>query len=212
VEGLFILGQSKETTDIKRSLMKIVLLRECGYEEAVLGFSLSYNSTIERTQQILPKYAFGIPGESKFLESIQVWLDVTAPRYWWQEADTYRVGTSKQSESTMHTLIRKELTQDQFEDSVPTVYLDYLNDAVRMYKTISTGWKNNYFVRHIKNNLPEGFLQRRIWNLNYKVLQNIIVQRMYHRLPQWGVFCTYLLSNVSHPEFLVKGDTNESVV
>ncbi|MCK9240314.1 hypothetical protein [Desulfocurvus sp.] len=45
-------------------------------------------------------------GHNKVLESMCVWLDVRMPRYWWQEFDTYRVGVTKQSESTMHILIR----------------------------------------------------------------------------------------------------------
>ena len=74
--------------------MEVIKLEECGYKWAALGFSLSYKSTIERTMQILPKYAFSKPGEAKFLESIYLWLDVTAPRFFWQEADTYIFATN----------------------------------------------------------------------------------------------------------------------
>jgi len=65
-------------------------------------------------------------GHNKFLEMIYVWLDVIAPRYWWQEADTYRIST-KQSASTMHTLHKEEFTQNNFQYSIQPEYLNYLN-------------------------------------------------------------------------------------
>lgn len=178
--------------------MKIEKIKEYGYDEAVLGFSLSYNTSIERVKQILPKYAFGIPGESKFLEQIILWVDVTAPRFWWQEADTYRVGTSKQSESTMHTLTKKELTQDNFEPGIPWYQLSAINSRIDDYKNKLIPFE------YIKALLPEGFLQRRIWMFSYKTLQTIYTQRRNHKLPQWKYFIDTLLSQVEHPEFIIK--------
>jgi hypothetical protein len=174
--------------------LEVAKLGEYGYEWSALGFSLSYNSTIERSKQVMPKYAFGIPGESKFLEMIMLWVDVTAPRYWWQEADTYRVGTCKQSESTMHTIRKKKLDQDNFEDDVPEFMIDFLNVM------IEGGAK----LVEIKNVLPEGFLQRRIWMFSYKTLQWIYIQRINHKLPQWQKFLNGLVNQVDYPEFIVK--------
>jgi hypothetical protein len=181
--------------------MEVIKLKEAGYEEAVLGFSLSYNSTIERAKELLPKYAFSKPGENKFLESIQVWLDINAPRFWWQEFDTYRVGITKQSESTMHTLTKKEVTQADFEMEIPWYIVENLNYLLNRYR--QDGKEEEMFVR-IKTNLPEGFLQRRIVNTNYKCLQNIYNQRFNHRLPQWKYFCNELLIQLDHPEFIKK--------
>lgn len=178
--------------------MRVIILEEHGYESAVLGFSLSYNTSIERTKQILPKYAFGVPGENKFLEQMVIWLDVTMPRYWWQEADTYRVGTSKQSESTMHTITKAPFTADMFDNPISVDWLQDLNmvrDLVREKMT-------PLYV--LKNVLPEGFLQRRIWMLNYKTLQNIYVQRIGHRLPHWRYFLEDVLKQIEHPEFIIK--------
>lgn len=183
--------------------MQIQLLKECGYDEAVLGFSLSYNSTVERTREILPRYAFGVPGENKFLESIVVWLDIIAPRFWWQEFDTYRVGVTKQSESTMHTLTKRKISTADFEYLMDNDIVESLNHDIEMYKECSGENKAQFFLT-IKNKLPEGFLQRRIVCVNYKSLQNIINQRKNHRLEQWKLFCKTILSSVEHPEFLEK--------
>lgn len=184
--------------------MEAKILKETGYQEAAYGFSLSYNTNIERVCEILPRYAFGIPGENKFLEQIIIYLDVNAPRFWWQEADTYRVGCSKQSQSTMHTICKKPLTQENFEYPIPDFYIEDLNTQITMYKTISTDWKREFFVKNIKNRIPEGFLQRRVWLMSYKTFQNIYIQRATHRLPQWQYFINTILSNIEHPEFIRK--------
>jgi hypothetical protein len=179
--------------------LNVKLLSEHGYEEAALGFSLSYNTSIERAKEILLKYAWSKPGESKFLESICLWLDVTAPRYWWQEADTYRVGSTKQSQSTMHTLMKAQLTENDFEDSIYTEYVGFDNylkflNGLLEHKDIP--------IDNIKSLLPEGFLQRRIWVINYKCLQNIYLQRKNHRLPQWHYFFDEIFKDLQHPEFI----------
>lgn len=179
--------------------MKIKVLNESGYEEAALGFSLSYNTNIERAKELLPKFAFEIPGENKFLESIVIWLDVIAPRFWWQEADTYRIGSTKQSESTMHTILKKPFTNDMFEYPLSSTLLDLLNNT---RVCITTKEYGDMPLPEFKNYLPEGFLQRRIWCINYKTLQNIYIQRKNHRLPQWTLFLDAVLSEIEHPEFI----------
>lgn len=187
--------------------MKTKVLSEYGYEEAVLGFSLSYNTSIERVKKILPKYAFGVPGEGKFLESMIIYLDVTAPRFWWQEADTYRVGTTKQSESTMHTIAKRELTRDDFEGWIDSYVIDSVNVQIKGYQNSLSNdpiYDKKSMFLNIKNILPEGFLQRRIWMMSYKTLQCIYVQRYNHRLPQWKQFLDVVLSEIQHPEFIVR--------
>ena len=50
----------------------------------------------------------------KFMRMITVYLDITAPLYWWKEFDTYKVGTVANSCSTMHKIADKEFTLDDF--------------------------------------------------------------------------------------------------
>jgi hypothetical protein len=182
--------------------LEVLKLKEEGYKEAVLGFSLSYRSTLERTESILAKYAFGKSGENKFLESIYIWLDVNAPRFWWSEADTYRLST-KQSESTMHFLCKQHLTQNNFEYSIEYDYLDFLNNRIDLYK------EKIISIAEVKNALPEGYLQRRIWCMNYKCFRNIYEQRITHRLPQWQFFCNIVLRSLEHPEFILQNYDKE---
>lgn len=178
--------------------MKIEIIGEYGYKQAMKGLSLSYKTTVKRAMEIAPSLAKKDHGHNKFLEHIDIWLDITAPRYWWQEADTYRLST-KQSESTMHTLLKRPLTQEDFERSILPETLMYINDLIYTYK--ETKSEKTFLL--LKANLPEGFLQRRIWKLSYKNLREIILQRHNHRLPEWReMFCPYILQNVEHPELL----------
>lgn len=190
--------------------MKVQVIKEVGYEEAALGFSLSYNTDVERTKQILPKYAFGVPGEGKFLESMILYLDVTAPRYWWQEADTYRVGTTKQSESTMHTLMKRGLViKDDFEGWIHPDTIYTFNKVMNEYTWAKgKGYTDRckQLFLYLKGMLPEAYLQRRIWMMSYKTLQGIYVQRYNHRLPQWRYFLDTVISQIQHPEFIIKGN------
>jgi len=184
--------------------MIVKKISEYGLEESALGFSLSYNSNPERAKQIFKKYAFGIPGESKFLESIITYWDVTAPRYWHQEMDTYRIGVSKQSASTIHTITKRFLTQNDFEKPIYSETLNYLNYLIVNYQSCSSKELKYELFEDIKNNLPEGFLQRRVIMMSYKTIQAIILQRRNHRLKQWQYFIDTVVSSVDHKEYLIK--------
>lgn len=171
--------------------MEVKVLNECGTEEALLGLSLSYNS--EPSQRVADKLAFKQGGHNKFLESCQVWLDVTAPRYWWAQFDTYRCGMTKQSSSTMHTILRGELKVGDFEggDCDPVI-LDALNAWILA----------GDFVK-VKKHLPESFLQRRIVSTNYKVLQAMESQRRSHKLVEWQEFLDEILGGVENPKWIL---------
>jgi len=182
--------------------MRIQVISEHGYEEALFGLGLSRSitsgmefegETPERMQKVAQKLAGRGKGHDKFLESIIVWLDITAPRYWWQQFDTYRIGMTKQSESTMYTLLKEPITQEHFEQPLP---LDILTELNRL--------RDMQMFDDLKNCLPEGWLQRRIVCTNYKAIHNIISQRQNHKLKAWQAFCEDVLSQLQHPELLKK--------
>jgi hypothetical protein len=165
--------------------MEIKILNESGIEEALLGLSLSYSTekNINELYNIALKLSNKDSGHNKFLESIVVWLDIKAPRYWWSQFDTYRTGITKQSESTMHTITRRHLKQDDFEYEISEQNLNLLNGLIDAAK------RDKMYFERLKNELPEGFLQRRIVCLNYKAIRNIILQRKNHKLKEWEYFC-----------------------
>ena len=186
--------------------MKVDVLKIDGIEEALLGMGLSYGLTSDKKIRCLkdPKLAARLTkicvnwaqrgnGEDKFLRMIQIWADITAPRFWWAEFDTYKVGTVALSESTMHTLGKRPLAQEDFEGRLPLALLFVLNARI---------CTPGYTIEAKKELLPESFLQRRIVNFNYAVFANMIRQRRNHRLPQWHYFLNKVYYALPMREFL----------
>ena len=141
----------------------------------------------------------------KFLRFINVTCDITAPLYWWKEFDTYKVGTIRNSCSTMHTIAKKEFTLDDFShehlfqydiNMTPTdkyLYcLEYtvevLNEARKKY--LETKGKG-YWWQMIQL-LPSSYNQRATVQLNYEVLMKMYNERKNHRLDEWKTFCEWV--------------------
>ena len=190
--------------------MEIRLLNIEGLSEALFGIGLSFGLTSGekdwdsltddmriRLEDIAEKLCRKGGGEDKFLRQIMYWWDVRAPRYWWCEADTYKVGTTAQSESTMHRITGRPLKDEDFEEPVGKSRLAELNRYVRWFN--ESHGDRSYFL-HLKNELPEGYLQRRIWSLNLANMKNIHAQRKNHRLPQWRQVCEAFVK--ATPDFL----------
>lgn len=184
--------------------MNIILLEEHGYESALKGLALSYYregidfnewyTLDKRTKAIkqLQNLAFKGGGHNKAIASIFTWWLVRAPRGWYQEYDTYKVATTANSSSTMHTLSKKLVTREHFAEGTSQTIIDNLNELINSGADITT----------IKMNLPESYLQTREICINYMTIQNIIKQRTGHRLKMWDMFIDSLLSQVQHPELL----------
>lgn len=130
--------------------------------------------------------------DAKVLRFIDVSLEINAPRFFWSEWDTYKVGTVTISESTMHTILKDKLTPDNFDSftSSETVksFIDYAEDIA------ASDIDNKLKLAMIKPNLPEGFLQKRIVKLNYQTLRHIYFDRRNHKLSQWQEFCDFIES------------------
>lgn len=171
--------------------LSVEVIGEYGYHQSMVGLSYNKDQTPDHMMDVSKKLCAMDHGHNKFLEHIFVWLEVRAPRYWWQEADTFRL-SSKNSQSTMHTILRNELTPDNFEcGDLDGINVEYLNGLLVSKELVL-----------LKRKLPEGFMQKRMWNMNYKTLRNIIIQRINHRLPHWQTFIHSVKEQVEHPELL----------
>ena len=183
--------------------MKIEILDVAGIHSAIWGMRNPLNShhlsdtsihEIGKADMVLAKKLVKAGGEHrKFIRQIQVWLDVTVPRYLWQEIDTYKFGT-KNSESTMHCLHKREFELSDFyigdDPIVGTAnYLElYVIPKLNEYRQYYLKDKDYRWIIEMKRILPESFLQRRTWNTNYEELLNIYKQRKHHRLKEeWGI-------------------------
>ena len=167
--------------------MRVKILHEAGYNEAMLGLSLSHNQPVENMPDAADRLAGKDGGHNKFLESIVVWLDIIAPRYWWAQFDTYRSGITKQSESTMHTALKRTLMLSDFDGHITANTLERLNKL-----------RERGDLVQLKRELPESFLQRRVVCTNYKTLRRMYQQRRLHKLPEWHEFCAALLDKLEH--------------
>jgi hypothetical protein len=137
----------------------------------------------------------------KFMRMITVYLDITAPLYWWKEFDTYKVGTVANSCSTMHKIADKEFTLEDFshehlqDDSVAVL------ESVIHTLNVHREWFNNKVLDGPKIDwwqmiqlLPSSYNQKRTVMLNYEVLANIYKSRRNHKLDEWHTLCDWIES------------------
>ena len=134
---------------------------------------------------------------SKFLRMINVTADITAPRYWWTEYDTYKVGTVANSCSTMHKIHEKEFTLDDFShehlNGASLVTLKGLIDMLNIWRegfNRDTNTKKDYWWQMIQL-LPQSYNQKRTVQLNYQVLKSMYHARKNHKLDEWREFCEW---------------------
>jgi hypothetical protein len=184
--------------------MRVEILDIEGLWPSLLGLGLSYGVTSGVTgyefseredlfQRMLERAKLQVSKgseERKFLRQIAVWLDINAPRYWWMQAATYKFAES-QSESIEHTILKDEITDNHFENGMDLDWLDRLN-SLRLAKE----------KRAVRDLLPESFLQRRIVSTNMECLRNILHQRRTHKMPEWGIFCEAIESELDESEIL----------
>ena len=146
----------------------------------------------------------------KFMRMITVYLDITAPLYWWKEFDTYKVGTVANSCSTMHKIHSKEFTLEDF--SCEKLY-DPLGDLRPIVDRLNV-YRERYLETKDKNDwwqmiqlLPTSYNQKRTVMLNYEVLANIYKSRRNHKLDCWHTFCDWI-SELPYSE-LIMGEEYE---
>lgn len=149
------------------------------------------------------------PDDGKFLRMIHVQLDVTAPLYWWKEADQYKVGTVTDSCSTMHKIHAKEFELDDFshEHIINSVGMGAQEIEVRIspmqallttiecmnsYRKLYLETKDKKYWWQMIQLLPSSYNQRRTWDLNYAVLRNIYHGRRNHKLDEWRELCAWI--------------------
>ena len=132
----------------------------------------------------------------KFMRMIIVYLDITAPLYWWKEFDTYKVGTVANSCSTMHKIHTKEFTMDDFSHE----HLTPWNETVLRNLIVELNESRDQYL-HTKNKedwwqmiqlLPSSYNQRRTDMANYEVLANMYKSRRNHKLDEWHTFCDWI--------------------
>lgn len=161
--------------------------------------------------ELMKKLRNAGPDHGKFMRMIQVWVDITAPLYWWKQFDQYKVGVTTDSCSTMHKIHAKEFdisdfstehlypaSESQLKDTIVllNMYRDvYLKGGYMIVKNdIFTDFEpkdKNVWWQMIQL-LPSSYNQKRTVNLNYEVLRDIYHARKNHKLDEWHVFCDWI--------------------
>ena len=223
-------------------MIKIENVDVVGWESAIRGMrnpmnswdkSDSYKTYVEDTETLQTAEFEFFVGENdldlmkrlvkagtdhrKFMRMIVVYADITAPMYWWKEFDTYKVGTVRNSCSTMHKITAKEFTLDDFshehlfddeenmaifKSSLCRTIAD-LNTARELYfRTKDRPMKSKQSRQELMKKywwqmiqlLPSSYNQRSTLMLNYEVLANMYHSRKNHKLDEWHTFCTWVES------------------
>jgi hypothetical protein len=158
---------------------------------------------------------------SKFMRTIDVTCDITAPLYWWKEFDTYKVGTVRNSCSTMHTIHKKQFELDDFSHDQLCAFDWYDTEGngctwnmINQLKAVisSLNWcREKYLKTNDKRYwwqmiqlLPSSYNQRATEHINYAVLRNMYHARKNHKLDEWHSFCEWVES-LPESELITKG-------
>lgn len=159
------------------------------------------------------------PSESKFMRMMPIIFDLTAPIYFWKQFDTYKVGTVRNSTSTMHTITAKEFTPDDFsleelvwtvdwyngdpvlisnkelyspKDVIEDFVIPILNRLRLNYMNASDPSRKKKLWYNIIQMLPSSYNQKATIETNYQVLRTMYEQRYNHKLTEWRDFCDYI--------------------
>ena len=163
----------------------------------------------------------------KFMRMITVYMDITAPLYWWEEFDTYKVGTVANSCSTMHKIADKEFTLEDFSceklitreqplvegvDAVePPNAIWLMNRTIQtlnQYRNLYLQTKDKKYWWQLIQLLPSSYNQRRTVMLNYEVLANMYKSRRNHKLDEWVDFCAEI-ERLPHSELITKKEDDQ---
>ena len=134
----------------------------------------------------------------KYLRQVFVSVDITAPIYWWKEFDTYKVGTTANSTSTMHRIHSKEFSRNDFSTDHMTEgalgALDNMISFLEESRIKFTETKDKKYWYDIIQLLPSSYNQMRTVTLNYENLINMYYARRSHKLDEWHTFCDWIRS------------------
>ena len=196
---------------------------EDGEWHDICGNSGPYNGTVTDTEtffemgendfDLMTRLRNAGTDHRKFMRMITVYLDITAPLYWWKEFDTYKVGTVANSCSTMHKIADREFTLEDFSCEHLMEWKDYEYEVKELKPNRMCNFKFYFIDTIIALNsardlylktkdkkywwqmiqlLPSSYNQRRTIMLNYEVLANIYKSRKDHKLDEWHVFCDWI--------------------
>lgn len=189
----------------------------------ILANSINNFSLGDADHNLMQRLAKAGTDHRKFMRMMSVYVRITAPLYWWKEADTYKIGTVANSCSTMHKIQEKEFTLEDFScEHLETIarfdddkkmhkpymvmksVIDCLNACRKSY--LETSSKTDWW--QMIQLLPSSYNQTRNVMLNYEVLANIYHSRKNHKLDEWRDFCSWI-ENLPYSELIIASVENK---
>ena len=174
----------------------------------------------ENDHSLMQKLSYAGTDHRKFMRMMPVFVRITAPLYWWKEADTYKIGTVANSCSTMHKIQEKEFTTDDFScehldirtKALLEVTIKILNDYRKLYieynpddfEIKGCSSKKDIWWKMIQS-LPSSYNQTRNVMFNYEVLANMYHSRKNHKLDEWREFCKWI-ENLPYSDLIIMED------
>ena len=185
------------------------------------GKNLSLDEIGDSDYKLMIKLRNAGTDHRKFMRMITVYLDITAPLYWWKEFDTYKVGTVANSCSTMHKIHEKEFTFDDFshEKLINSACMEIQEQHIRIspiqalattieclnsYRDLYLQTEDKKYWWQMIQLLPSSYNQKRTVMLNYEVLANIYKSRKNHKLDEWHTFCDWI-ERLPYSELIIGG-------
>lgn len=181
-----------------------------GWERAVQGMRRSWdsgslsdttsNSLGYKDITLIKKLVKAGPDHRKMLRAVSIWMDIEGTLKWWKQFDTYKVGTVALSDSTMHTLMTRDLDESCFSRPLPPNTLRRLKEYWKLYRAT----KDPEMFERLTDELPSCFLQTRTVLMNYEVALSIYKARKSHKLREWKQFCFELGEKVLYLKELLR--------
>lgn len=199
-------------------MIKLEKTRVVGFEEAIRGMRNPMNSWDRMDSytdgdefvmgvkdfDLMKKLAAGGSVHAKYRRMVVVYVDITAPLYWWKEFDTYKVGTVANSCSTMHKIAEKEFEFSDFSwehlfihaqtynGFVSSAVLKCTIEALNEFRGLYLKTKDKVYWWQLIQLLPSSYNQKRTIMLNYEVLTGLYRSRKGHKLDEWNDFCDWI--------------------
>lgn len=169
-------------------------------------------------RDLIMRLAAGGPTHAKYRRMIVVYVDITAPLYWWKEFDTYKVGTVANSCSTMHKIADKEFELEDFShDHLTDAYclsnannpinaLEHTIECLNFYRKSFNKTKDKRYWWQMIQLLPSSYNQKRTVLFNYEVLNNIYKSRKNHKLDEWSIGFMNWIRSLPYANELIIGE------
>lgn len=144
----------------------------------------------------------------KFLRQIFVCTDITCCRSWFLEFDTYKVGTTSNSCSTMHRIHARKITLDDFSheelSKLSLAIFKLTISVLNHYRKKFIETKNKKYWWQLIRLLPQSYIQKRTVTMTYENLRNMYHARNGHKMDEWRVGFVEWIDTLPYADELIK--------